>query len=96
MSSSFSSIYNAWKSGETFAVVMRSKDEKGFTLCIPKAQQLTAASASREGLINWDLNLKALRNDSEIKTYQEVTWELIVGKKCDEVNAAAKKAVRKS
>ena len=105
MNGSFETLFNAWKNNETFSVVMRQKDGNGFTLRIPKAQQLTSAVASREGLINWDLNLKALRNnnDDTAPEEQEVTWELIVGTKPDTpsrasppVKKAAKKAAKKA
>jgi len=95
MNGSFEKLFESWRDNKTFSVVMRQKDETGFTLCIPKAQALTSAVASREGLINWDLNLKALRNDTDIPNYQEVTWELIVGKKPAEIKAAVKKAAKK-
>lgn len=94
MNGSFKTLFDSWKDNKTFSVVMRSNDGKGFTLRIPKAQTLTSAVASREGLINWDLNLKALRNDIVLPednlNYQEVTWELIIGEKPDDVKLAAK------
>lgn len=89
MNGSFDKLYGAWKGGNTFGVELLPKTEStappthGFTLLIPRAQQLTAAVANREGLVNWDLNLKALRNDNPVPNTPtdsvEDTWKLIVG-----------------
>jgi len=103
MNGSFEALFSAWKGGGTFPVALEPvqpenpapEDSAGFKLFIPNAQQLTAAVASREGLVNWDLNLKALRNDgAEEKEDQEVTWELVIGEKTGMVKPG-KKAVKK-
>jgi len=55
-----------------------------FTLTVPKAQQIQANVANREGLINWDANFKCLANgvtgaisDSDLDP--EITFELLIG-----------------
>ncbi|MDR0307630.1 MAG: hypothetical protein LBI42_12450 [Chitinispirillales bacterium] len=87
----FADMYGSWKNEKTFSVTLSpvsasANGTAGFTLYLPKAQALTAAIVSREGLVNWELNLKALRNNGAEKIRdQEVTWELLVGKKSIEV-----------
>lgn len=86
--------YSNWKNETTFPVTLKSKvTGSGFTLYLPKTQQLTAGIANREGLVNWDLNLKALRRTAaEITSQadgmtgedQEVTWELLLGKRVED------------
>jgi len=55
-----------------------------FTLAIPKAQQIQANSANREGIVSWDSNYRCLANgwtgavtDSNLEP--ECTWSLLVG-----------------
>ena len=82
MNSGFKDIYNDWKNETTFPVTLcpASNSSAGFTLYLPKAQQLTAGIVSREGLVNWELNLKALRSsDGNLAGDAEVTWELLIG-----------------
>jgi len=83
---SFENIYNNWKGQATFPVKLKPAasdggNAGGYTLFLPRAQLLTAAIASREGLVNWDLNLKALRNNESVIEDPEVTWELRIGQK---------------
>lgn len=67
---------------ETTQVV--SNASTNFTLKILKAQTMNPALAAREGLVNWNLNLRALKNgttgslvDSDLTP--EDTWELLQG-----------------
>lgn len=86
----FTSTFERWKNETTVPIELKSTmADSGYTLYVPKSQQLTGGIANREGLINWDLNFKALRRRAaEITgdgmsptTDQEVTWELLIGKR---------------
>jgi len=65
----------------TVAVALASDN---FALNIPKAQQIQANLANREGLVSWDDNYRCLANgwtgSVASATYEpEVTWELLLG-----------------
>ncbi|RPH42665.1 MAG: hypothetical protein EHM87_16130 [Burkholderiales bacterium] len=56
------------------------------SLHIPKGQVISAAVANREGLVGWDVNVKALANGvtgavASGDLQPEVTWEILQGKR---------------
>lgn len=88
--STFVDTFQRWKNEQTFPIELKSTNaDSGFTLYVPKSQQISGGLANREGLINMDLNFKALRRRADeisgdgmtSSTDQEVTWELLVGKR---------------
>lgn len=74
-------VFDGTNCPDTFAVSLAGNHS---TLYIPDGQMLSAGLANREGLINWDVNIKCLINgwdgtqvDTDMST--EATWELRIG-----------------
>lgn len=79
-------VWNKMTSGLTGAITTEALSiaSNNFTLSVPKAQQIQAGVANREGLINWDANFKCLANGvtgavADAGLSPEVTWELLIG-----------------
>jgi len=79
-------VWGKMTSGLTGAITTEALSiaSNNFTLTVPKAQQIQAGVANREGLINWDANFKCLANGvtgavADAVMPPEATWELLIG-----------------